>query len=93
MLDHDDQRDDQQDGQHGGEDGQPPHGDAADLDLGTQPRDIGIGLRQAAGDIGGKVLQQVAHTDGGDHDRHAGGGTQRLVGHFFYHHAQHHRQD
>ena len=93
MLDQQHQCDDQQDGQHGGQNGQPPHRDAADLDLGAKPRDIGIGLCQTAGDIGGKVLQQVGNTDGGDHDRHTGGGAQRLIGHLFYHHAQYNGKD
>ncbi len=52
----------------------------------------GVHLGQAAGDVSGDVLEEIAHADGGDHDAHPGGGAQGLVGRPFDEKAQDHRE-
>ena len=80
FLDQDHQNDHQYDGQDGGDDGDALDTQAAHLhDLG-QEGDVGIGAGDTAGKVGGQVLQQIAHADGGDHDGHSGRLAQGLVG-------------
>ena len=50
-------------------------------------------LRKTAGDVKCKVLNEIAHADGGDHQRHTRRLAQRLIGHALDHKAEHDRQD
>ena len=52
----------------------------------------GVGHGLAAGDVGGRVLEQVAHPDGRDHYAHPGSGAQGLIGCPLDTEAQGHRQ-
>ena len=88
LLDEDHQDHHQDNGEDGGDDGDTLDAQVAHLHHLGQEGDIGIGAGDTAGDVGGQILQQVAHADGGDHHRHTRGAAQGAVGRLFDDNAQ-----
>lgn len=67
-------------------------GRAEDRDRVGHERQRRICLRLTAGGIERHVLQQVAHADGRDHDRHTRRAAKRLIGRALDDEAEQHRQ-
>ena len=90
MCDQPDQHRGKEHGEEGRDDRDPRGLHSENVDGIRDPRDRGIILIQAAGDVERQVLKQIADADGGDHDGHSGGGAQRFVGHSLDGEAQKH---
>ena len=93
MVDQHHQCHHQRHGQHRSDDSNQFRGGGTDLDRLGQARKHRVLLCEAAGDIPHQVLQQIADTDGGNHDGHPRRGPQRLISHTFHNKAQHNRQN
>ena len=82
LFDERDERKDERDGQKRRHDRDALGGRAEERDGVGDPRDRRLDrLRQAAGQVERKILDEVAHTDGADHQRHTRRRAQRLIGH------------
>ena len=80
MVNEGGQQENQHQNQNGGDDNHHLGGSTANIHGVVQNIDGGVGHGLTAGDIGSGVLQQVADTDGGNHNGHSGGAAQGLVG-------------